>query len=97
VRCITSLRILEGILGQVRQQIIVRDRKDPLLDRDDTPIRPCDHFDVIGGSEWGGILALMFGRLGMVSPWPSILDYLSPTPCIIHLIELDYSSVLRMV
>ncbi|KAJ5741099.1 phosphorylase superfamily protein [Penicillium malachiteum] len=27
--------------------------------------RPCDHFDLIGGTSTGGIIALMLGRLGM--------------------------------
>ena len=28
---------------------------------------PCRHFEMICGSEWGGILAIMLGRLRMVS------------------------------
>ncbi|KAI2740146.1 hypothetical protein DTO013E5_5740 [Penicillium roqueforti] len=31
---------------------------------DYTP-RPCDHFDLIGGTSTGGIIAIMLGRLGM--------------------------------
>ncbi|KIM20036.1 hypothetical protein M408DRAFT_51455, partial [Serendipita vermifera MAFF 305830] len=27
--------------------------------------RPCQHFDLIGGSGTGGLLAIMFARLGM--------------------------------
>ena len=28
--------------------------------------KPCEHFDLICGSEWGAVLALMLGRLQMV-------------------------------
>jgi patatin-like phospholipase/acyl hydrolase len=27
---------------------------------------PCEHFDLIGGTGTGGIIAIMLGRLGMV-------------------------------
>ena len=28
--------------------------------------RPCDYFDLIGGTSTGGLIAIMLGRLGMV-------------------------------
>ncbi|KAJ5553447.1 hypothetical protein N7494_002825 [Penicillium frequentans] len=54
IRGISSLLILEKIMEKIR------DVKH--LDR--VP-RPCDHFDLIGGTSTGGIIAIMLGRLGM--------------------------------
>ena len=34
-------------------------------DEDDAPISPCDHFDLICGTNTGGLIALMLGRLRM--------------------------------
>lgn len=31
---------------------------------------PCDYFDLIGGTGTGGLIAIMLGRLRMVSPPP---------------------------
>jgi patatin-like phospholipase/acyl hydrolase len=32
----------------------------------DAPPKPCEYFDLVGGSGMGGIIALMLGLLGMV-------------------------------
>ena len=32
--------------------------------------RPCEHFDLIGGSGVGGLIAIMLGRLRMVTSCP---------------------------
>lgn len=35
--------------------------------------RPCDYFDLIGGTNSGGLLAIMLGRLRMVNPLVKLL------------------------
>jgi len=35
---------------------------------------PSEHFDLIGGTKTGGIIALMLGRLGMVCVQYNVLD-----------------------
>jgi len=35
---------------------------------------PCEYFDLIGGSGSGGLIAIMLGRLGMVSLYPDYSD-----------------------
>lgn len=53
---LTSLLILRRLMLQLK-----RDVTDP-----DEPIpRPCDVFDLIGGTSTGGLIAIMLGRLGM--------------------------------
>ncbi|KAH6972990.1 acyl transferase/acyl hydrolase/lysophospholipase [Ilyonectria sp. MPI-CAGE-AT-0026] len=54
IRGVSSLLILEDIMEKLREK--------RGLDR--VP-RPCDHFDLIGGTSTGGIIAIMLGRLGM--------------------------------
>ncbi|TGO16416.1 hypothetical protein BTUL_0028g00160 [Botrytis tulipae] len=56
VKGLTSLLILRRLMLQLK-----RDVTDP-----DEPIpRPCDVFDLIGGTSTGGLIAIMIGRLGM--------------------------------
>jgi hypothetical protein len=56
VKGLTSLLILRRLMLQLK-----RDVTDP-----DEPIpRPCDVFDLIGGTSTGGLIAIMLGRLGM--------------------------------
>ncbi|KAH7012172.1 acyl transferase/acyl hydrolase/lysophospholipase [Microdochium trichocladiopsis] len=54
IRGISSLLILENIMEQIRD-----------AERLDHVPRPCDRFDLIGGTSTGGIIAIMLGRLGM--------------------------------
>jgi patatin-like phospholipase/acyl hydrolase len=50
VRGLSSLMILRRLMAVV----------DP-----DAPPRPCDYFDMIGGTSTGGLIAIMLGRLRM--------------------------------
>ncbi|KAK0622756.1 acyl transferase/acyl hydrolase/lysophospholipase [Immersiella caudata] len=54
IRGISSLIILENIMEQLRDA-------HGLVN---VP-RPCEYFDLIGGTSTGGIIAIMLGRLGM--------------------------------
>ncbi|KAJ5243803.1 hypothetical protein N7489_003899 [Penicillium chrysogenum] len=54
IRGISSLLILERIMEKIRDAEGL----------DHVP-RPCDHFDLIGGTSTGGIIAIMLGRLRM--------------------------------
>ncbi|KAL1997361.1 hypothetical protein VTN49DRAFT_3963 [Thermomyces lanuginosus] len=54
IRALSSLLILEDIMEKIRD-------KNGLHQ---VP-RPCDHFDLIGGTGTGGIIAIMLGRLRM--------------------------------
>jgi patatin-like phospholipase/acyl hydrolase len=38
--------------------------------------RPCEYFDLIGGSGVGGLIAVMLGRLRMVTSYPDSADTL---------------------
>jgi hypothetical protein len=55
VKCLSSLRILREIMRGISPE------DSPSADLP----KPCDHFDLICGSEWGAVLALMLGRLKM--------------------------------
>ena len=50
VRGLSSLMILRRLMAAV----------DP-----DAPPKPCDYFDMIGGTSTGGLIAIMLGRLRM--------------------------------
>ncbi|KAI0164298.1 FabD/lysophospholipase-like protein [Hypoxylon sp. FL1284] len=54
IRGLSSLLILQKIMETIQ--------KDQHLEQ--VP-RPCDYFDLIGGTSTGGIIAIMLGRLGM--------------------------------
>ncbi|KAF8853857.1 subtilisin-like protein, partial [Acephala macrosclerotiorum] len=51
VKCLSSLIILEELMKGVS-------KSEPID-------KPCKHFDLICGTQWGGILAIMLGRLQM--------------------------------
>ncbi|KAI0883864.1 uncharacterized protein GGS22DRAFT_26878 [Annulohypoxylon maeteangense] len=54
IRGKSSLLILENIMEGIRREKCL----------DQVP-KPCEHFDFIGGTSTGGIIAIMLGRLGM--------------------------------
>jgi len=56
VRGLSSLLILREIMEDIQH------RTKATL----TP-KPCDYFDLIGGTSTGGLIAIMLGLLGMVS------------------------------
>jgi patatin-like phospholipase/acyl hydrolase len=64
VRGIASLYVLQELMRQVR-----RDLQANLPTQQKTvpvPLRPCDYFDLIGGTSTGGLIAIMLGRLRYV-------------------------------
>jgi Patatin-like phospholipase len=56
VRGLSSLLILREIMEEIERK----------TGAEEAP-RPCDYFDLIGGTSTGGLIAIMLGRLGMVS------------------------------
>jgi len=55
---LSSLLILREIMNGIEQE----------LDIDDEGLKPCQYFDLIGGTSTGGLIAVMLGALGMVTP-----------------------------
>lgn len=55
VRGLSSLLILREIMEEI----------ELMKDLDETP-KPCEYFDLIGGTSTGGLIAIMLGLLGMV-------------------------------
>jgi predicted acylesterase/phospholipase RssA len=56
VRGLSTLHVLKDIMDQLNYE-----RKKSGLD----PVKPCDVFDLIGGTSTGGLIAIMLGRLEM--------------------------------
>ena len=56
VRGLSSLLILREIMEDIAPQVEV------------TELKPCEYFDLIGGTSTGGLIAIMLGALGMVFP-----------------------------
>jgi hypothetical protein len=54
VRGLSSLLILRDIMKGIGQPV------------DATDVKPCEYFDLIGGTSTGGLIAIMLGTLGMV-------------------------------
>ena len=67
-----SPRILSLDGGAVRglsELLILRELMEDIVSEHgiaDMP-KPCDYFDLIGGTSTGGLIAIMLGSLGMVS------------------------------
>jgi patatin-like phospholipase/acyl hydrolase len=55
VRGLSSLLILRDIMEDIAQ-----------VKQTSAPPKPCELFDLIGGTSTGGLLAIMLGLLGMV-------------------------------
>lgn len=55
MRGLSSLLILREIMEHIQRK--TRSEETP---------RPCEYFDVIGGTSTGGLIAIMLGRLQMV-------------------------------
>jgi patatin-like phospholipase/acyl hydrolase len=55
VRGLSSLMILREIMEDIGQRNGV-----------DEPPKPCEYFDLVGGTGMGGLIAVMLGRLRMV-------------------------------
>ncbi len=56
VRGLSSLLILRDIMEDIERR----------TEADETP-KPCEYFDLIGGTSTGGLIAIMLGLLGMVT------------------------------
>ena len=57
VRGLSSLLILREVMEEIGRR----------AGANETP-RPCQYFDLIGGTSTGGLIAIMLGRLQMVTP-----------------------------
>ncbi|KAF4633228.1 hypothetical protein G7Y89_g4890 [Cudoniella acicularis] len=56
VRGLSTLQILKGLMTRLNNER----KADNLL-----PVKPCEVFDIIGGTSTGGLIAIMLGRLEM--------------------------------
>jgi Patatin-like phospholipase len=61
VRGLSSLLIMRNIMEEIARR------------NGTAEARPCDYFDLIGGTGTGGLIAIMLGRLRMVRTWGVVL------------------------
>ncbi|KAL9072950.1 MAG: hypothetical protein Q9157_004922 [Trypethelium eluteriae] len=60
VRGLSSLMVLDDLMENIAQE----EKRLGLRRRNDnTRLKPCDYFDLIGGTSTGGIIAILLGRL----------------------------------
>ncbi|KAK5169306.1 hypothetical protein LTR04_005693 [Oleoguttula sp. CCFEE 6159] len=60
VRGLSSLMVLDDLMENIAQEEKRLKKRDRF---DNTPLKPCDYFDLIGGTSTGGIIAVLLGRL----------------------------------
>lgn len=60
VRGLSSLMVLDDLMENIAQEEKRLGRR-PMSDH--TPLKPCDYFDLIGGTSTGGIIAILLSRL----------------------------------
>ena len=57
---------MRGLSSLLILREIMKDIEDVL--EATSEVRPCEYFDLIGGTSTGGLIAIMLGALGMVLP-----------------------------
>jgi patatin-like phospholipase/acyl hydrolase len=60
VRGLSSLMVLDDLIENIAQE---EKRIGKRSRNDNTPLKPCDYFDLIGGTSTGGIIAILLSRL----------------------------------
>ncbi|KAL6710557.1 hypothetical protein ACN47E_008605 [Coniothyrium glycines] len=60
VRGLSSLMVLDDLMENIALEEKRLGRRAP---SDHTPLKPCDYFDLIGGTSTGGIIAILLSRL----------------------------------
>ncbi|KAH4075079.1 hypothetical protein HBH50_033610 [Parastagonospora nodorum] len=60
VRGLSSLMVLDDLMENIAQE---EKRIGRRAQNDHSPLKPCDYFDLIGGTSTGGIIAILLSRL----------------------------------